>query len=80
MLVQKKVQISAEEAAFIEEACRLLCYRSQSEYIREAISAKVRADRRELRRLKREKAMEDYGKAGAENLFASVEGEDFEDR
>lgn len=80
MLIQTKVQISQENYEFIKKAYKDLCYRSLSEYIREAVEAKVREDRKRLRELKRRAAMEMIGKAPYDNLFESIEGEDFESR
>ena len=48
--------------------------------MREAINAKVEQDRKRLRELKRMKAIEMIGKAAYDNLFESIEGEEFEDR
>jgi ribosomal protein L19E len=48
--------------------------------MREAVNAKVREDRKRLRKLKRMAAMEMIGKAPYDNLFESIEGEDFENR
>jgi Arc/MetJ-type ribon-helix-helix transcriptional regulator len=80
VLVQTKVQIEKESYEFIKKAWKLLHYRSMSDYVREAISAKVREDRRRLRELKREAAFESIGAGPYEDLFASLGGEAFEDR
>ena len=48
--------------------------------MREAISTKIKEDRKKLRELKRLKAMEMIGKVHQEPVFKSLEGEDFEDR
>jgi Arc/MetJ-type ribon-helix-helix transcriptional regulator len=80
MLVQSKVQISREDYEFMKKAFKEFRYKSLSEYMREAISNKVRADRKRLRELKRMEAMEMIGRAHYENLFESIEGEDFEGR
>ena len=45
--------------------------------MREAINARVKEDRKRLRELKRVKAMEMIGRAQYDNLFESIEGEDF---
>ena len=48
--------------------------------MREAIKGKIKADQKKLRELKRMEAMEMIGKAVYEDLFESLEGEDFENR
>lgn len=80
MLVQTKVQIDKKNYDFIKKAYKELHYKSLSEYMREAINAKVQEDRKRLRNLKRMAAMEMIGKATYENLFESIEGDDFENR
>ena len=80
MLIQTKIQIEPESFNFIKKSYKDLKYRSLSEYMREAINAKVREDRRRLRELKRLKAMEMIGKGPYSNIFKSIEGEDFENR
>ena len=69
-------------SASIGECLRLILARAAylSEYMREAINAKVKQDRKRLREQKRIAAMEMIGKAPCENLFESIEGEDFESR
>jgi len=57
-----------------------LHYKSLSEYVREAVNAKVEKDRKKLRELKRKAAIEMIGKAPYDNVFESIEGEDFEIR
>ena len=42
MLIQTKIQIEPENYSFIKKVYKELEYRSLSEYIREAINAKVR--------------------------------------
>jgi len=80
MLIQTKVQINPKDYEFIKKFYKDLRFRSLSEYMREAINAKVEQDRKRLRELKRMKAMEMIGKAAYDNLFESIEGEEFEDR
>lgn len=80
MLVQSKVQISQEDYEFIKKIYKDFRYKSLSEYMREAINNKVREDRKRLRELKRMAAMEMIGKAQYDNLFESIEGEDFASR
>ena len=80
MMIQTKFQIDQENYEFIKKVYKDLHYRSLSEYIREAVNAKVREDCKKLRELKRMKAMEMIGKTSYENLFESIEGEDFEKR
>ncbi len=80
MLVQTKVQIDAKDLEFIKKTYKDFRYRSLSEYMREAINAKVKEDRKRLREFKRMEAMEMIGRAQYDNLFESIEGEDFENR
>ena len=80
MLVQSKIQIEQEDYEFIKNIHKDLCYRSFSEYIRKAISAKVTSDRKQLRELKRKRAMEMIGNTSYASLFESIEGDDFENR
>ena len=80
MLIQTKVQIHPKDYEFIKKVYKDLHFRSLSEYMREAINAKVEQDRKRLRELKRMKAIEMIGKAAYDNLFESIEGEEFEDR
>jgi len=80
MLVQTKVQIDAKDHNFIKKTYKGFCYRSLSEYMREAINAKVKEDRKRLRELKRTEAMEMIGRAQYDNLFELIEGENFENR
>jgi hypothetical protein len=53
MLKQTKIQLEPENYYFIKETFRVLNYKSLSEYIREAVNAKVHEDRRKLRELKK---------------------------
>lgn len=78
MMTQTKVQIDNDDYKFIKEAVKQLKYKSLSEYMREAVKAKVNIDRKRLREMKREKAIEKIGKVPYENLFESLEGEKFE--
>ena len=80
MLIQTKIQIEPESFSFIKKVYKDLKYRSLSEYMREAINAKVREDRKRFRELKRLKSMEMIGKRPYRNIFESIEGEDFENR
>ena len=80
MLVQTKVQIDAKDHDFIKKTYKGFRYRSLSEYMREAINAKVKEDRKRLRAIKRTEAMEMIGRTQYDNLFESIEGEDFENR
>ncbi len=79
-MIQTKFQINQEDYEFIKKVYKDLHYKSLSEYIREAVTAKAKEDRKKLRELKRMKAMEMIGKTSYENLFESIEGEDFEKR
>ena len=80
MLIQTKIQIDPKDYEFVKKAYKDLSYKSLSEYMREAINTKVKQDRQRLREQKRFAAMEMIGKALYENLFESIEGEDFENR
>ena len=80
MLVQTKVQIDKESYDFIKKVHKELNYRSLSEYVRDAVGAKIREDRRKIREKRRASAMEMLGEAPAGNLFESIEGDDFEER
>lgn len=80
MLIQTKVQIDKKEYEFIKRVHKDLRYKSLSEYMREAINAKVKEDRKRLRELKRMAAMEMIGKAPYDNVFESIEVENFENR
>ena len=79
-MVQTKLQIDSEDYEFIKETHKQLNYKSLSEYIRQAIKEKIRTDQKKLRELKREEAMEMIGKGVYENLFDSLDGEEFENR
>lgn len=48
--------------------------------MRSAIRDKIQEDRRELRQISREMAMDMIGQAGCEDVFESLQGEDFERR
>jgi len=80
MRIQAKVQIDKESYDFIKKAHKELNYGSLSEYIREAVNAKIREDRKIIREKKRTAAMEMLNVAPMENLFESIEGDDFEER
>ena len=80
MMTQAKIQVDQDDYEFIKGIYRQLNYKSLSEYVREAIKVKVRADQKRLRETKRMEAMEMIGKASHENLFEPLEGEDFADR
>ena len=78
MLIQSKVQIRQKDYDFIKKVYKDLHYRSLSEYMREAIVQKVKEDQKILREMKRKAAMKMIAKGGYENLFESIEGDDFE--
>ncbi len=80
MLVRTKVQIDKESYEFIKKAHKELNYKSLSEYVRDAINAKIREDRRKIRQKKMASAMEMFADAQVDNLFELIEGEDFEER
>ncbi len=80
MLIQTKIQIDKESYEFIKKAHKELNYRSLSEYVRDAVRAKIREDRKRVREQARTAAMKKLGKASSGNLFESIERDDFEDR
>jgi metal-responsive CopG/Arc/MetJ family transcriptional regulator len=80
MLIPTKIQIDKKNYEFIKQIHKELHYKSLSEYIREAVNAQVEKDRKKLRELKRIAAIEMIGKAPYNNVFESIEGEDFENR
>jgi len=80
MLIQTKIQVDPTDYEFIKKVYKDFRYKSLSEYMREAINAKVNQDRKKLREQKRIAAMKMIGKAPYKNLFESIEGEDFESR
>jgi Arc/MetJ-type ribon-helix-helix transcriptional regulator len=79
-MIQNKIQIDEKDLEFIKKAHKELSYKSLSHYMREAIRAQVREDRKRLKALQRERAMEQIGREAHPNLFESLEGEEFEDR
>jgi len=80
MPVRTNIQIDEKDYAFIKSTYKELCYRSISEYLRDAITAKIEQDRKILREKKRVEAMEALAGLPYENAFESIEGEDFESR
>jgi hypothetical protein len=80
MLIQTKIQLNPKDYEFVKKFYKDLRYKSLSEYMREAINAKVNQDRKRLREQKRIAAMEMIGKTQYKDLFESIEGEDFESR
>ena len=80
MLIPTKIQLDKKSYEFIKQTHKQLHYRSLSEYMREAVNTKVAEDRKRLRERKRIAAMEMIGRAPCDNLFESIEGEDFENR
>jgi Arc/MetJ-type ribon-helix-helix transcriptional regulator len=79
-MVQNKIQIDEKDLAFIKKAYKALSYKSLSHYMREAIRARVREDRKKLKDLQRAQAMEQIGRGPYENHFETLEGDDFENR
>lgn len=80
MLIPIKIQIGQKHYEFIKQVYKDLHYKSLSEYVREAVYTKVEKDRKRLRELKRKAAMEMIGRASYDNVFRSIEGQDFENR
>jgi Arc/MetJ-type ribon-helix-helix transcriptional regulator len=79
-MIQSKIQIEEKDFEFIKMACKDLAYKSLSQYMREAIQAKIREDRKKLKAIKRTKAMTQIGQTQYENVFENIDGEDFEVR
>ena len=79
MKLTQKVQLDPEDLEFIDKVCETLGYGSKSEYMRAAIREKIRADKRRLREMRRQKAMESYAQ-GYEEAFESIARELFEER
>jgi Arc/MetJ-type ribon-helix-helix transcriptional regulator len=79
MKLTQKVQLDREDLDFIDRVCETLDYGSKSEYMRAAIREKIRADKRKLRELERQRAMEGYAE-GYEDVFECIAGETFEER
>ncbi|MBI5582293.1 MAG: crotonobetainyl-CoA--carnitine CoA-transferase [Deltaproteobacteria bacterium] len=79
-MIQNKIQIDEKDLEFIRKAYKALSYKSLSHYMREAIRARVREDRKKLKDLQRSLAMEQIGRGAYENHFETLEGEDFENR
>jgi len=80
MLIPTKIQIDKKNYEFIKQVYKELHYKSLSEYVRKAVHSKVEEDRKRLRELKRKAAMEMIGRATYDNIFESIEEEDFENR
>ena len=80
MKVTQKVQLEEKDLDFIEAVFSILEYKSKSEYMREAILAKIREDQKKLREMKCREAMEAYSEEAPENVFESIEADDFEGR
>ena len=80
MLISTKIQIDKAHYDFIKLACRDLHYKSLSDYVRQAIENKMKEDRKRLREKIRQAAMEMIGAEPHENVFESIEGDDFESR
>ncbi len=80
MLIPTKIQIDKKNYEFIKQTYKELHYKSLSEYMRKAVHSKVEEDRKRLRERKRKAAMEMIGRATYDNIFESIEGEDFENR
>ncbi|MCJ8347592.1 ribbon-helix-helix domain-containing protein [bacterium] len=80
MLVQKKIQIDQKDWSSIEELVTTLNYKSKSEFMRQAILEKIRSDKKKIKELKRQSAMQNYFQDNLENIFEDIEGDGFEDR
>ncbi len=80
MLIPTKIQLDKKHYDFIKLACKNLHYKSLSDYVRQAIENKMQEDRKRLRAKKRREAMEMIGSEPYENVFESIEADDFESR
>jgi Arc/MetJ-type ribon-helix-helix transcriptional regulator len=80
MLIPTKIQLDQKNHEFIKQVYKDLHYKSLSEYVREAVNAKVRKDRKRIRELKRMAAMQMIGRSQYNNLFELIDGDDFENR
>ena len=80
MFIQMKVQIDKASYDSIKSLAKKLKYRSVNEYVREAVEAKIAQDHKKVREQKRIAAMKGLGKTAPDNLFESIEEDDFEDR
>ncbi|MEJ2025394.1 MAG: crotonobetainyl-CoA--carnitine CoA-transferase [Deltaproteobacteria bacterium] len=80
MLIPTKIQLDKTHYDFIKMACKDLHYRSLSDYVRQAVENKMKDDRKRLRAKKRQAAMEMMAAAPYENVFESIDGDDFESR
>ncbi|MBC8176158.1 MAG: crotonobetainyl-CoA--carnitine CoA-transferase [Deltaproteobacteria bacterium] len=78
MLIPTKIQIDKKNYDFIKQVYKELHYKSLSEYMRKAVHSKVEEDRKRLRERKRKAAMEMIGRVTYDNIFESIEEEDFE--
>jgi len=76
----QKVQLEQKDLDFIDAVFEILDYKSKSEYMREAILMKICQDKKKLREMKCREAIEAYGEEALDNVFESIEAEDFEDR
>ncbi len=61
-MIQNKIQIDEKDFEFIKKAYKTLSYKSLSHYMREAIQARVREDRKKLKAIQRSIAMEQIGR------------------
>jgi len=57
MLIPTKIQIEKKNYEFIKQFHKQLHYRSLSEYMRNAVNARIKEDRKRLRELKRQAAI-----------------------
>ncbi len=80
MLIQTKIQLEPENYDFIKRVYKELNYKSLSEYMRQAVNAQIKEDRKRLRAFKRRQAMEMIGKGPYTHHFEDIDGEDFESR
>ena len=72
MSVRTNIQMDEKDYAFIKSAYKEIRYRSISEYLRDAIAAKIEQDRKTLRQSKRIEAMEALAGVPYENAFEST--------
>ena len=80
MLIQTKIQLEPENYDFIKRVYKELNYKSLSEYMRQAVNAQIKEDRKRLRAFQRRQAMENIGKGPYTHHFEDIDGEYFENR
>ncbi len=80
MFVRAEVRLDKENVEFIKKTHKELRYRSLSEYIGDALIAKIKVDRKKVRAIRRTAAMAMLGVTPSDNLFEPGKGDELEDR